>query len=136
MRRRIFTITLVTLAIIAIAYLSKPDRGGVDRCASIFSLPEILKLDLRHDPFLTWDLFESSKFRFKITAADFEKLSHQLSEAGYSPWESGSLQFGSVLVGGSSEEDYIYCTKETPSYRYYWSYSAREGVIYAITFPT
>ena len=97
-------------------------------------MPELRQLQLSHRPFFGWEVFESPKFRFRITPTDFEKLSLRLSEDGYSSWKFGSLQFGSVLIGGSSEEDFIYCTKDTPSCHYYWSYSAAEKVIYAITF--
>jgi hypothetical protein len=131
-RNKKLIIGAVTL--ITIGYFSKPDRGGVGRCARIFSMPELHELQLSHSPFFEWELFESPKFRFKITATDFEKLSTQVSEDGYSPWTRGSLQFGSVLVGGSEEEDFIYCSKKTRSNHYYWSYSASERVIYAVSF--
>ena len=133
-RNKKLAITAVVL--LAIGYLSKPDRGGIGRCARIFAIPELHQLQLSHRPFFEWELFESSKFRFKITETDFEKLSLQLSKHGYSLWERGSLQYGSILIGGSSEEDFIYCSKHTPSYHYYWSYSAAEHVVYAITHPT
>jgi hypothetical protein len=129
-------LTIAALVLLAIGYISKPDWGGVGRCARIFGMPELHQLQLSHRPFFGWELFESPKFRFRITAADFEKLSLQLSADGYSPWKRGSLQFGSVLIGGSSEEDFFYCSKDTPSHHYYWSYSAAEQVIYAVTFPT
>lgn len=129
-------LTIAAFILLATGYISKPDRGGVGRCARIFAMPELHQLQLSHRPFFGWDLFEYPKFRFKITTVDFEKLSLQLSEDGYSPWERGSLQYGSVLIGGSSEDDFIYCSKHTPSYHYYWSYSAAEHVVYAITHPT
>jgi len=97
-------------------------------------MPELHQLQLAHNPFFSWDLFESPKFRFKITATDFQKLSIRVSEDGYSPWQRGSLQYGSVLVGGSEEEDFIYCFKDIRSSRYYWSYSASKQLIYAISF--
>lgn len=129
-------LAIAAFLLLTIGYISKPDRGGVGRCARTFAMPELHQIQLSHRPFFGWELFESPKFRFKITAADFEKLSLQLSEDGYSRWERGSLQYGSVLIGGSSEEDFIYCSKHTPSYHYYWSYSAAGHVVYAITHPT
>ena len=129
-------LTIVALIVLAIGYISKPDWGGVGRCERIFAMPELQQLQLSHKPFFVWELFESPKFRFRTTAADYEKLSLQLSAAGYSPWERGSLQYGSVVIGGSSEDDFICCSKHTPSYHYYWIYSASEQVVYAITFPT
>ena len=129
-------LTLVALILLAIGYISRPDWGGVGRCARIFAMPELLQIQLSHRPLFGWELFESPKFRFRITVTDFEKLSRKLSEDGFSPWERGSLQYGSVLIGGSSGEDFIYCSKNTPSYHYYWSYSAAGHVVYAITHPT
>lgn len=83
---------------------------------------------------MTWEPLEDPKFRFKISATDFQKLSLQLSKEGYSSWKSGGLQFGSVLVGGDPKEEMIYCRKDIPSYHFYWGYSPADHVIYAITF--
>jgi hypothetical protein len=128
-------IVIASGTLLVVGYLSKPDRGGVGRCAKIFALPELHQLQLSPRPFFAWDLFESPKFRFTISPSDFTKLDANLKAAGYSGWEKGSVTFGSLSVGDMPEEDHIFNRLAKGGYHYHWSYSAKENVIYGIKFP-
>ena len=136
-RIRKFLPALVIFAIVfAFGYLSKPDRGGVSRCSRVFALSELEDYGLAHKPFYTWEIFESSKFRFAISPEGFEKLAAELKRLGYSEWERGGVTFGNVDVGWENDEDHIYCKITRDGSHHYWSYSAKQNLIYAITFPT
>ncbi|MGJ8655154.1 MAG: hypothetical protein ACSHX6_01785 [Akkermansiaceae bacterium] len=132
MSRKVIIIILTVVFAVGMGYFSKPDRGGVERCSFLFSMPELKHLELEHVPVSTWELFETPKFQLKIGEGDYERLAELLAKDGYSTWEHGSLLVGSFYLGGSMEDDFIYCSKRTPSWNYYWSYSAREGMIYAV----
>ena len=128
---------LVVVALVFVfGYLSKPDRGGVNRCSRVFAISELEDYSLAHKPFATWDLFESPKFRFAISTESFERLAVELKRQGYSDWKRGGVTFGSVDVGWTEDEDNIYCKHTRSGYHHYWSYSAKTKLIYAITFPT
>ena len=133
MSRRVKYIILISCLVIILGYFSKPDRGGVQRCVSLFSLSELNHLHLEHSPMYTWELFETPKFQFKIGEEDFKMLSDIIAKDGYSAWTHGSLSVGSLYLGGSMEDDFIYCSKKTSTWNYYWSYSANEKTIYAVT---
>lgn len=126
----------VIIAIIFLfGYLSKPDRGGVGRCSRVFAISELGNYTLAHKPFLTWNLFESPKFRFEISPDGYEDLAKELKRQGYSEWNRGGVTFGSVDVGWTEAEDNIYCELTKNGCLYCWSYSAKNNLIYAITFP-
>jgi len=110
MRRKILITTLVCLTIIILGYLSKPDRGGINRCSSEFSIPEITQLELTSEPLYAWDLF------------------------GYSSWRKGELFIGSFTLGTRLDDDLVFCSKYINSRTYYWAYSKMDGILYAITF--
>jgi hypothetical protein len=131
---RFWYTAVVISTILAITWYSRPDRGGVNRCAQIFGLSEISDIGLVHRPFYSWHFIESPKFRFTITPTQYEKLKSILMNHGYSDWSKGSLDYGSVNIGGSPYDDYIFCTLKSPHSNYYWSYSAEDNLIYAITF--
>lgn len=133
---RIKKLAIALVILLAVGYISKPDRGGVGRCARVFAMPELHQFQLSHRPFLGWELFESPKFRFTISPSDFSRLDAALKAAGYSGWERGGVTFGSVSHGWTPDEDYVTCEFRRGSYHYYWSYSAKENLIYAITSPT
>ena len=136
-RIRKVTPALVILAIVLVlGYLSKPDRGGASRCSRVFAISELEGYKLTHKPFLTWELFESPKFRFAISTNGYEQLAAELKRLGYSEWQRGGVTFGSADVGWTENEDNIYCELTRDGYHHYWSYSAKQGQIYAITFPT
>lgn len=128
-------LAIASVILIAIGYISKPDRGGVGRCAKIFAMPELRQFHLSHRPFLGWELFESPKFRFAISPADFSRLDAALEAAGYPAWERGGVTYGSVSHGWESDEDYVYRQSKRSGYSYTWSYSSKENLIYAIQFP-
>ena len=120
---------------IAIGYISKPDRGGISQCARIFDMPELHQLHLSHSPFLMWEPFESPKFRFRISPSEFSRLDETLKLHGYPPWIEGGVTYGSVSHGEEPDEDYVYCQSKRGGYSYTWSYSAKESLIYAVQFP-
>ena len=128
-------LTIAAVVLLAFGYISKPDRGGVGRCAAIFAMPELTQLQLSQRPFFAWELFESPKFRFKISSSEFSRLDATLKAAGYSGWERGGVTFGSVSHGDTPDEDHVTCSLQRGGYNYLWSYSAKEKLIYAIRFP-
>lgn len=128
-------LTIAAVVLLALGYISKPNRGGVGRCATIFAMPELTQLQLSHRPFFEWEPFESPKFRFKISPSDFSRLDVALKVAGYSGWEKGGVTFGSVSHGWTPDEDHVTCRSQRGGSNYYWSYSAKENLIYAIKFP-
>ena len=134
MRRKILITTLVCLTIIILGYLSKPDRGGINRCSSEFSISEITQLELTSEPLYAWDLFEGAKFRFKINDYNFKKLSRIVADNGYSSWRKGELFIGSFTLGTRLDDDLVFCSKYINSRTYYWAYSKMDGILYAITF--
>ena len=133
---RIKRLAITSVILIAVGYISKPDRGGVGRCARVFAMPELHQLQLSHRPFFGWQPFESPKFRFTISTSDFSILDAALKSAGYSVWKEGGVTFGSVSHGWTPDEDYVYCKSTGGGYNRYWSYSVKENLIYAITFPS
>ena len=128
-------LAIAAVVLIAVGYISKPDRGGVGRCASIFAMPELNQLQLSHRPFFRWELFESPKFRFTISPSNFSRLDAALKQAGYSEWERGGVTYGSVSHGNTPAEDHVTNSLTRGGYHYHWSYSAKENLIYAIRFP-
>ena len=132
---RINKLAIASVILIVVGYISKPDRGGVGRCAKIFSMPELHQFQLSHRPFVGWELFESPKFRFTLSPSNFSRLDAALKAAGYTVWQEGGVTFGSVSHGWTPNEDYVYCKSTSGGNRYYWSYSAKENLIYAITSP-
>jgi len=128
-------LAIAALILLAIGYISKPDRGGVGRCARIFAMPDLHQFHLSHRPFLMWELFESPKFRFMISPSDFSRLDAALKLNGYPAWTKGGVSYGSVSHGEEPDEDYVYCQSKRGGYSYTWSYSAKESRIYAIQFP-
>ena len=134
--RKVASALVIVAIVLVFGYLSKPDRGGVSRCSRVFAISELEGYSLTHKPFFTWELFESPKFRFAISAEGYEHLAAELKRQGYSEWKPGGLTFGSVDVGWTGAEDNIYCENTTGGFHYYWSYSAKKKLIYAITFPT
>ncbi|MGJ8644449.1 MAG: hypothetical protein ACSHX9_13655 [Luteolibacter sp.] len=127
---------VAAIIILSVGYLSRPDRGGVGRCSSVFGLSELNSLNLEHKPFFRWELFESPKFRFRISQSDFTELSRVLSSSGYSEWERGGVSFGSVSHGWESTEDFIYCKSRHNGANCYWSYSKSKKLVFAITSDT
>ena len=128
-------LTIASAILVAIGYISKPDRGGVWRCAQIFDMPELQEFHFSHEPFLMWEPFESPKFRFRISPTDFSRLDSALKRQGYPTWIEGGVTYGSVSHGDEPDEDYVYCQSEHGGHSYTWSYSAKESLIYAIQFP-
>ena len=124
---------IASVILLAIGYVSKPDRGGVGRCSEVFAMPGLKQFQLSHRPFLWWELFESPKFRFTISPSDFSRLEAALKSAGYSGWERGGVTFGSVSHGWETDEDYVTCEFRQSGHHYYWSYSPKGHLIYAIT---
>lgn len=82
---------------------------------------------------MAWEPFESPKFRFTISPANFSRLDAALKKAGYSEWERGGVTFGSVSHGWESDEDYVTCSLRKGGHHFYWSYSPKENLIHAIT---
>lgn len=130
------TVLIIVALVVSIGYLSKPDRGGVSRCSRVFAISEFEDYAVIHKPFLTWKPFESPKFLFEISNEGYEQLAAELKRQGYSKWESGGLSFGSVDVGWTEAEDNVYCEFSRHGCDYYWSYSAKKKLIYAISFPS
>lgn len=128
-------LAIASVILIAIGYISKPDKGGVWLCAKIFEMPELHQFHLTRRPFLMWEPFESAKFRFRISPSDFSRLDAVLKQHGYSDWTKGGVTYGSVSHGWTPDEDYVYCQSKRGGYSYTWSYSAKESLIYAIEFP-
>lgn len=115
--------------------LSKPDRGGLSRCAGIFELPELNRLELTSRSLLSWTPFESPKFRFALSPTQFAEIDLMLKAAGYSAWEKGGVTYGSVSHGWTPDEDYVYCSLKRGGHSYTWSYSVQKKLIFAIAFP-
>ena len=128
-------LAIVSVILIAIGYISKPDRGGVWRCAKIFEMPELQHFHVSHRPFWMWKPFESPKFRFRISPSDLSRLDAALKLNGYPAWIKGGVTYGSVSHGWEADDDYVYCQSKRGGYSYTWSYSAKENLIYAIQFP-
>lgn len=128
--------TIASVILFTVAYISKPDRGGVGRCAKVFAIPELHQLQLSHRPFLWWEPFESPKFRFTISPSDFSILDAAFKSAGYSVWKEGGVTFGSVSHGWTPDEDYVYCKSRRGGHNFYWSYSVEESLLYAIASPS
>lgn len=116
-------------------YLSRPDRGGLSKCADVFGLPVLNRLGLVSRPFLAWTPFESPKFRFAISPTQFAEIDSALKAAGYSAWERGGVTYGSVSHGWTPGEDNVHCSLKRGGKSYTWSYSAKKNLIFAITFP-
>lgn len=133
--RNVRVVTLILLGAGVLGYISRPDRGGLARCARVFALPGINSLKLSSRPFLSWTPFESAKFRFAVSPTDFAMLDAELRADGYSEWEKGGVTYGSVSHGWSMDEDFVYCSLKRGGRSYTWSYSARKNLIFAITFP-
>jgi hypothetical protein len=134
--RKVAPAFVIVALLFVFGYLSKPDRGGLSRCSRIFAISKLEEYSLTHKPFATWDIFESPKFRFALSTESYERLAVELKRQGYSEWKRGGVTFGSVDVGWAGDEDNIYCRLTRSGYHYYWSYSAKTKVIYAITFPS
>ncbi|MCP5537237.1 MAG: hypothetical protein H7A51_13750 [Akkermansiaceae bacterium] len=135
MRKSVFIWIAVFLFVVGVGYLSKPDRGGLVGCGQVFGLPEIEQLELDTKPLMSWQPFESPKYRFHASDAQFEALDRILRSEGYSDWQEGGVSFGSISHGWTSDEDWIYCKSSHEGYNLYWSYSRTQKLVYAITFP-
>lgn len=98
---------LISILLGQFLYFSKPDRGGAAACAKTFGLPELSRIELEHQPFWTWEPFESRKYRFGISPEGFSKLRTLLDSNGYSGWVRQGLTFDSVDIGGAGSEDFI-----------------------------
>ncbi len=133
MRLKIISIAIVIL-ILCMYLSSKPDRGGIERCSTIFLLPELHELPLTQKTLYNWDFFEDPKFQFIINEGNFHKLKSILNKNCYSQWSRGDLQYGSQYIGGQHDDDHISCNKKTETWNYYWSYSKKDGLLYAVTF--
>ena len=131
--RRKFLVWLVP-SVFVVLYFSRPDWGGIDRCARVVEMPEVKQLDLTHKKLLKWDFFESPKFRFQIPPKSASDLTLMLEENGYSEWKEGFLQFGSFYLGDGPEDDLIYCSKRMRGFTVYWGYSKRQNKLYSIAF--
>ena len=103
-------VAVILLIGVVFGYLSKPDRGGLSRCAGIFELPELNRLELASKPLLAWTPFESPKFRFTISPTQFAEIDSMLKSTGYSAWEKGGVTYGSVSHGWTPDEDYVCCS--------------------------
>ena len=133
--RKPLVLIAVAAIFILVGYWSKPDRGGVERCSESFGIPNLIELDLTHRRFLHWEPFESSKFRFEISANNFKRLSEVLIGTGYSQWERHGLEFGSLSLDANLITDFVSCSKRTEDANLYWGYSRAEGMLYAIERP-
>ena len=119
--------------ILLLLYASKPDKGGVWACSKIFGLSELSNVQLDHKPFWNWEIFESSKYRFRISPEEFSKLQLILDKHGYSEWKNQGLTYDSVSIGWEGDDDFIVTKKQDNGMVYYWSYSRDLNVIYAIS---
>ena len=53
---------VAAIIILSVGYLSRPDRGGVGRCSSVFGLSELNSLNLEHKPFFRWSFSSLPSF--------------------------------------------------------------------------
>lgn len=101
---KIMVVSITTLSgILGIIYLSKPDKGGLERCQMIFGLDSLDQRGLEFSPLFYWNPFENPKFRMKIENGKFDDLKLYLFDRGYTQWkDGGGLEYGSLYIDYST----------------------------------
>jgi len=123
---------VIIFAFIGLVYLSKPDRGGLIRCEEIFHLDLLSDRGLEIRPLTRWEPFENPKFRMHVENGKLDTIIEYLEDNGYSKWEKGSVQYGSLNVGGNTSDEVYYSKKRTGKNVDIMAYDKKSGFLYAI----
>jgi hypothetical protein len=122
------------LGLLGITYLSKPDRGGLNRCKEIFGFDSLDQRDLEIYPMLTWKPFEGAKFKMKIKKNRFEAFKKYLHGHGYREWKEGGLEYGSFIIGCDGSAPVQYSFNKFGGHEQIIAYDRTNNFIYAINF--
>jgi hypothetical protein len=122
----------ILLGVISVVYLSKPDRGGTERCQRIFGFHSLAELGLAACPLSTWSPFENPKFRFRIAEKKFDDLKDYLALNGFQRWEFGGVQYGSVNIGWDETTNVAYSKKKFSGHVHIIVYDQTNSSLYMI----
>jgi len=123
---------LLFFGVIGIAYISKPDRGGLRRCQEIFGLDSLEGRGAELRPFLKWKPFETTKFRMKVGREKVTDLKNYLVRCGYTKWVEGGIQYGSLNMGWDSTTKIYYSKKQIGRHVHIMAYDMTNDLLYAI----
>lgn len=130
---KVILVTIMVLsAAISIAYLSKPDRGGLTRCQEVFGLDSLDRRGLEMLPFYTWSPFENRKFKMRIKIDKIDDLKYYLFTRGYEEWKEGGIQFGSLETGWDGTAAVQYSIRKFGGNSHLVAYDSTNHLIYAI----
>lgn len=99
------------LGLVAVVYLSKPDRGGIKRCQKIFGFHSLGKIEMELYPLSTWRPFENPKFKFRIKG-NINDVKNYFESYGFQEWKIGGVQYGSINIGWDKTTNVAYSMKK------------------------
>lgn len=129
--KKIAILGTLLLGLIAVVYLSKPDRGGIKRCQEIFGFDSFEKLDMEECRFSTWRPFENPKFKFRIKE-NINDVKSYLESYGFQEWNVGGVQYGSINIGWDETTNVAYSLKKFSGHVHIVVYDQTNSNIYLI----